>query len=664
MNEAASCVKIKQMPVILLLVSLFFSFFQAPAFATTIRDNSVSSTLAASDDGYASGISLGFGVNFLGHINTSLNVVNNGNIQFNGTPPANFDPSGLTAVNNRQIIAPFFADVDTRSGNIATYGATTINGKSAFIVNWPGVGYYNQHTDKLNNFQLVLIDRSDVGDGSFDIEFNYQNIQWDTGDGSGFSSRAGFSDGTQAAGTYYLINGSAVNSAFLDSNLTTGLIYASNIGMPGRFLFLARNGAIITDPIVLLSIANTHYQSSVAGVLDNLQSSVGGNFDAAIEQIKNIPSDNQKRQAVERIGVSFMSAFADISFKLASNFGDHINLHLDNLRTVSKRDQDNSMSGPKAKTQFLSSWSSSSPNNILENLGRFLIDNGISETSFLLADTLSFFTLGSGDFGKFKQTENQIDARYTGFNMTSGVEYRPNEKLSAGAAFGYSSIGSSFGDLRGHMDTTGYTGAIYCSSTIFEKGYIDALFGYSNIFFNYLRNINVGGLNQVAHGSPSAGQYSFKLKGGYDFQSGKIYWGPVMQLQYLDLRMPSYTEDGAGNLSSVVKSQTARSLTTDLGFRAFTKAKTRWGTFWPEAHCLLEYESKDDSRQVITGFSGVANSFYDTPLDRPDRTYARLGLALSGIFAKNIIFSIGYDTILANRHTSDQRATGSLSLQF
>jgi hypothetical protein len=68
---------------------------------------------------------------------------------------------------NKVIIAPFWADVDPRpaASQPVTYGRTTFNGRNAFCVNWVNVGYYNQKTNKLNSFQLVLIDRGDTGTG-------------------------------------------------------------------------------------------------------------------------------------------------------------------------------------------------------------------------------------------------------------------------------------------------------------------------------------------------------------------------------------------------------------------------------------------------------------------------------------------------------------------
>jgi hypothetical protein len=206
------------------------------------------------DDGSLSNVALGFSINFFG-VNTSTTFLNNnGNITFD-SGLSTFTPFALSTT-NRKIIAPFFGDVDTRAGNTTKYGNSTIDGHTAFGVNWINVGYYSVHTNKLNSFQLVLIDRSDTGAGNFDFEFNYDDINWETGDASGGSNglggspaRVGWSNG--AANTFEL-TGSASSTALLDSNCdaggSTGLIcHSLNSDVLGRYLFSVRNGQVIDD---------------------------------------------------------------------------------------------------------------------------------------------------------------------------------------------------------------------------------------------------------------------------------------------------------------------------------------------------------------------------------------------------------------------------------
>lgn len=186
-------------------------------------------------------------------------VNNNGNITFDSAL-STFTPFGLRRT-EREIIAPFFADVDTRpdASKLVTYGMDVVNGHRAFGVNYVDVGYYSNHTDKTNSFQLVLVDRSDQRPGDFDIEFNYARIAWETGDASG--GIGGFGGTPAAAGwsnggdTSYELPGSLIPGAFLDNGpyaLVRQSISGAVVNTPssqskaraGRLIFRARDGVI------------------------------------------------------------------------------------------------------------------------------------------------------------------------------------------------------------------------------------------------------------------------------------------------------------------------------------------------------------------------------------------------------------------------------------
>ena len=218
----------------------------------------VTDVLDRNDDGSTALQPIGFSISDqAGHSYSGLYVNNNGNVTFSGRL-GTFTPFSLITTST-PIIAPFFGDVDTRNpasevvhyGQILNWEGT---GHRAFCVNWDGVGvgYYSSGADKLNKFQLVLVDRGDRGAGDFDIVFNYDQIQWETGSASGgsgglggSSARAGFSNGSTFN---FEITGSAVNGAFLDGNASTGLVHRSNTTHPdgspflGRFVFPVLNG--------------------------------------------------------------------------------------------------------------------------------------------------------------------------------------------------------------------------------------------------------------------------------------------------------------------------------------------------------------------------------------------------------------------------------------
>jgi len=214
-----------------------------------IRPGFASTVLPHNDDGSSGLTPIGFPINFFGQTFSSLFVNNNGNVTFDQALP-DFTPFGL-ATTRRVLIAPFFADVDTRVGNEVTYGTNFVNGLPAFGVTWPGVGCFDENTSITNFFQMVLIGRADTGTGNFDIEFNYNSIQWEAGQASGgnaacqggAAARVGFSNGSGTPGTFFELPGSAIPGAFLDSNPSSGLIH-NDFGstQAGRYVFQVRNG--------------------------------------------------------------------------------------------------------------------------------------------------------------------------------------------------------------------------------------------------------------------------------------------------------------------------------------------------------------------------------------------------------------------------------------
>lgn len=237
-----------------LLAGALLAVSAPTARAAAILPGFDANTVPRNDDGSTGLVDIGFSVNFFGETYSQLYVNNNGNVTFDAAL-ATFTPFSLTST-NRVIIAPFFADVDTRSaGNPVTYGEGTVDGRSAFGVNWVDVDYFvsDGNNTNRNSFQLLLIERADTGAGNFDFWFNYDQIQWEAGQASGSdpeglggsSARAGFSNGTGAPGTAFELMGSAINGAFLDDELDTGLIYNSRgTTLDGRYIFEVRNGRV------------------------------------------------------------------------------------------------------------------------------------------------------------------------------------------------------------------------------------------------------------------------------------------------------------------------------------------------------------------------------------------------------------------------------------
>jgi len=118
-------------------------------------------------------------------IHTQVHVNNNGILSFGGFFPgfSNDSLASLANAADHALIAPFYADVDTvkvasNTGGQGMFGTGSVDGRNAFIATWDRVGRWNEQFDRLSTFEVLLIDRSDIDAGDFDIVFNYGDIEW------------------------------------------------------------------------------------------------------------------------------------------------------------------------------------------------------------------------------------------------------------------------------------------------------------------------------------------------------------------------------------------------------------------------------------------------------------------------------------------------------
>ena len=180
------------------------------------------------------------GIKFYDQTYDRFYVNNNGNITFD-RPLATFTPDNISSY---PIIAPFFADVDTRENNIQASPGGNSQGTNLVYYNlnpdageititWDDVGKFPNETTP-NAFQLILRD-SQEEDRDYEIEFRYEEIQWTVGGASeDVYARVGFSNGDGQ--NFYELPFSNNQEQLLQ------LEAGSNVREPGKFVFPVRNG--------------------------------------------------------------------------------------------------------------------------------------------------------------------------------------------------------------------------------------------------------------------------------------------------------------------------------------------------------------------------------------------------------------------------------------
>lgn len=156
-------------------------------------DSTFQLAMLPNDDFYSNSIALPFAFSFYGTTYDSLYINNNGNVSF--SQPYNTFTAYSFPDPSFNMIAPFWADVDTRSTNGGNVWYK-VNAHSLVVV-WDQVGYFSMMEDKLNTFQLIISDGLDtLIPNANNVSFCYGDMQWTTGSASGGSNGFGGSPAT------------------------------------------------------------------------------------------------------------------------------------------------------------------------------------------------------------------------------------------------------------------------------------------------------------------------------------------------------------------------------------------------------------------------------------------------------------------------------------
>lgn len=218
------------------------------------------------DDDSSNQLDLPFAINFFGTTHNTFFINNNGNISF-GDSRSTYTPNAFPNLGS-PMIAPFWGDVDTRCAQCGNVYVASPNAETV-VVTWHNVGYYNQQSNKINDFQLTLRDRgADFDAGDFDIEFRYDRLEWTTGNASGGTNGLG---GTPAQAGFD--SGDGVNFFTLPGSRTAAVLDLENnsniTGAPGGLWnFAIRQGGVpgssAANPLMpVVSVAGWQFDFNV-----------------------------------------------------------------------------------------------------------------------------------------------------------------------------------------------------------------------------------------------------------------------------------------------------------------------------------------------------------------------------------------------------------------
>jgi outer membrane autotransporter protein len=264
---------------------------------------------------------------------------------------------------------------------------------------------------------------------------------------------------------------------------------------------------------------------------------------------------------------------------------------------------------------------------------------------------------GFGDFASVDSEANAHGYNFTTGGVSLGIDFRLTDFLAIGAMGEYSHTWTSL-DPSGHLDVDSGRGGMY--ATLFGNGFYlnSGIYGGHNNYDSG-RSSFLG----IANGSTEGEEWSAFVSGGYDFHSGHLSAGPIASLQYTDVHIDGFNENGS-TAPLAVHAGTEESLRSDIGFRVYYGWQIGNILIQPSLKAAWEHEYKYSALPITAGFAGVPgpSATFFGPSEGHDSAIVSAGLSVR--FGPTISTYVYYDGQLGRANYESNAVTGGVRISF
>jgi outer membrane autotransporter protein len=408
--------------------------------------------------------------------------------------------------------------------------------------------------------------------------------------------------------------------------------------------FLELNTPEVVTTTDFSSFAFTPNQRAAANLLDSVQLDPrAANLISFLdkEPFANLPGDFNK------ISPDGLSAFYEISFSNSNIQRLNLEGRMDDLHNGSNGFSSNmKVNGATVNLEDKADADGKSSKAVVEPILQPGPENrwGVWVTGF-------------GDFVNVDGDGNGQGYNFTTGGVSLGLDYRITDQLVVGVMGEYS---HTWTDLqpRGHIDVDSGRGGMY--ATWFNHGlYLNgAIYGGHN---NY--DSGRSGLEGLANGGTEGAEWSAFIGGGYDFHFGHLTVGPIAALQYTEVGIDGFSEKGS--LAPMqIHSDSAQSLRSDVGFRAFYQWQIGKIVVEPSLKATWEHEYKYSALPITAGFAGISgpSATFSGPSEGHDSAVVSAGV--SAQWTPTISTYINYDGQLGRENYDSNAVTGGVRISF
>jgi uncharacterized protein YhjY with autotransporter beta-barrel domain len=258
-----------------------------------------------------------------------------------------------------------------------------------------------------------------------------------------------------------------------------------------------------------------------------------------------------------------------------------------------------------------------------------------------------------------------------------GLDYRFNDDLVAGAAFGVTKDEADYDGNAGDLETESQSLIAYLTYLIGAGGYINGYVGYAQLDYDNTRKFTIDGdpggalsplgIRGTVKSDYEGDQTMAGISGGYDWYSGNYSVGWFANWDYSETDTDGYEEEGNTGFELEYPDQDTKSSAFSLGVNGSLSIDVGWGALIPNASLAAVYEDEQDAQKFAAKLVLIPDQHptdFILETDDPDRHYgiATLGLVLATHSGAQ--YFITYEKLLEHDFYETWSLSGGVLIEF
>jgi autotransporter-associated beta strand protein len=286
----------------------------------------------------------------------------------------------------------------------------------------------------------------------------------------------------------------------------------------------------------------------------------------------------------------------------------------------------------------------------------------------------SGFAAGELVLDRLPQTTDAQSAQHLeSGGVLTGVDYRLNKHLLAGAMFNWMYSGTTLGYAGSRQSTESYSPGLFVGYK--QKNiFVDALVSYTYNDYKIDRNIGIPGSASTATGEPTGNQYDAATLGGYLFpMTSHFKIGPAGGVGYTHADIDAFSETGSPFAMNVGQ-QHVDSLRSLIGFQGqYTVFSTRYfkdntsitrPTLGVSLNAYWQHEFLNSGRAITSSINGLGSGSFVFQTGSPSRDSALMGLGINGSICPHVTVFANYESQIGDKKQFAQTVMVGAAVSF